>query len=91
MAMTSIDLPLGTALPQFTLPLGGRAGTWSTSQAAGKPLLVLFICNHCPYVIHIAQQLAKLADAWQRDGLAVVAINSNDPAGKSGRCSAPSL
>ena len=79
MAMTSIDLPLGTALPQFTLPLGGRAGTWSTSQAAGKPLLVLFICNHCPYVIHIAQQLAKLADAWQRDGLAVVAINSNDP------------
>ncbi|MEY2341159.1 thioredoxin family protein [Acidithiobacillus sp. IBUN Pt1247-S3] len=79
MAMTGLDLPLGTSLPDFTLPVGGKEGNWSTTQASGRPLLVLFICNHCPYVIHIADKLGELAKGWQHEGLAVVAINSNDP------------
>ncbi len=80
MAMTGMDLPLGTPLPDFDLPHGGAPGRWSTAQRpAGKPLLVLFICNHCPYVIHISKKLGELSGEWQGRGLEVVAINSNDP------------
>jgi thiol-disulfide isomerase/thioredoxin len=79
MAMTGLDLPLGTPLPSFRLPWGGQPETWSSEQAQGKPLLVLFICNHCPYVIHIASRLAELAKKWQEQGVVVVGINSNDP------------
>ena len=43
-----------------------------------KALVVLFICNHCPYVIHIAPALAALAKDYQTKGIAFVAINSND-------------
>jgi thiol-disulfide isomerase/thioredoxin len=41
-------------------------------------LLVLFICNHCPYVIHISKRLGELATQWQQQGVQVVGINSND-------------
>jgi thiol-disulfide isomerase/thioredoxin len=44
----------------------------------GKPLLVAFICNHCPYVQHIADGLSAFANDYQARGLAVIAINSND-------------
>ncbi|PKY10348.1 thioredoxin family protein [Acidithiobacillus marinus] len=79
MAMTAKDLPIGGAMPAFSLPVGGDKTQWSSSSAQGKPLLVLFICNHCPYVLHISQQLGELTRQWQRQGLQVVAINSNDP------------
>jgi thiol-disulfide isomerase/thioredoxin len=46
--------------------------------ATGKGLVVAFICNHCPYVIHIAPQLANLAREYQQKGIDFVAINSND-------------
>ncbi len=80
MAMTGMDLPLGTPLPDFDLPFGGIPGHWSSAlHAPGKPLLVLFICNHCPYVIHISRKLGELSREWQKRGLETVAVNSNDP------------
>jgi peroxiredoxin len=45
---------------------------------AGQPLLIMFICNHCPFVIHMIAPLTALANRAQRDGAAVFAISSND-------------
>jgi thiol-disulfide isomerase/thioredoxin len=45
---------------------------------AGKPVLVMFICNHCPFVIHVRDQLASIGRDYLGKGLAIVAINSND-------------
>ncbi|WP_078083128.1 thioredoxin family protein [Microbulbifer mangrovi] len=78
MALTpSTMIPLGTAMPEFQLP--DPTGTLvSSSDYAGKPLLVMFICNHCPFVKHIATGLADLAEEYMPAGLGIVAINSND-------------
>ena len=68
---------LGTPAPDFALPdTEGR--TVRLADAAGKPLLVIFLCNHCPYVKHIANDLAMLSRKWAERGVAVVGINSND-------------
>jgi peroxiredoxin len=74
----STMVKLGTALPPFSLKdTDGK--TVSDSQFASAPaLLVMFICNHCPYVIHIRKELAALTREFTRKGVAVVAINSND-------------
>ena len=76
----STMLDLGTAAPDFTLlePLTGN--TISLSDFSGKPLVVLFICNHCPFVKLIAEKLAEVANTYQEKGVAFVAINSNDVA-----------
>ncbi len=79
MAMTAKDLPVGGAMPAFCLLHGGRSEQWCSAQALGKPLLVLFICNHCPYVLHIGKRLGELTTLWQQQGLKVVGINANDP------------
>jgi peroxiredoxin len=73
-------LPLGTKAPEFSLPnVDGRSV--SLADFKGKPaLLVAFICNHCPYVKHVADAFAVLAREYQSKGAAVVAINSNDAA-----------
>lgn len=81
MALTpSTMLPLGTTAPDFKLPdTSGR--TVSLADFKNAPaLLVLFICNHCPYVKHIRAGLAQLARDYTPKGVAVVAINSNDVA-----------
>ncbi len=71
-------LPLGTIAPGFQLP-DTNGKVVSLSHFNGAPAtLVMFICNHCPYVIHIREQLAKLGREYQEKGAAVVAINSND-------------
>ena len=80
MAQTpSTMLALGTQAPPFTLqePATGR---WiSSADFTGKAgLLVAFICNHCPYVIHIRSALSALGNHYYQHGLGVVAINSND-------------
>ena len=77
MALTpSTMLPLGTPAPAFSLPdTAGRVR--SNKQFAGEPLLVMFICNHCPYVKHVAPELKRLGDDYA-GRLAVVAISSND-------------
>jgi len=72
-------LPLGTAAPDFKLP-DTNGKTVSLSDFRGKPVLVMFICNHCPFVKHIRAELAKLGRDYQPRGLAIVAISSNDAA-----------
>lgn len=80
MALTpSTMLPLGTAAPDFTLPEPASGTTVSRTRFMGRPLLVAFICNHCPYVKHIADAFAEFAREYQDRGLAVVAISANDP------------
>ena len=70
-------LPLGTAAPDFRLP-DTNGKTVSLSDFKGKPLLVMFICNHCPFVKHIRDGLARLGRDYQPRGAAIVAISSND-------------
>lgn len=74
----STMLELGIKAPDFSLIEPASGTLHHLSDFAGKPLLVIFICNHCPYVIHIARQLALIATVYQQQGIAVVAINSND-------------
>jgi len=73
----STMLELGTQAPDFILPDTTGKQT-SLSDFSGKGLLVIFMCNHCPYVIHLRDALAKLAKEYQAKDLAVVGINSND-------------
>lgn len=76
----STMLPLGTLAPDFSLTnVDGRTISLKDFPNA-KGLLVAFICNHCPFVIHIRSELAKFAREYQAQGIAVVAINSNDAA-----------
>jgi peroxiredoxin len=77
----STMLDLGTEAPDFTLPdpLTGRQ--ISLSDYAGKPLAVIFSCNHCPYVLHIIDSFVDFANAELERGLGVVMINSNDVTG----------
>ncbi len=74
----SAMLPLGTPAADFSLPevLGGARVT--RTQFIGKPLLVMFICNHCPYVQFIRSALAQVTSDYLGRGVAVVGINSND-------------
>ena len=77
----STMLPLGTKAPDFSL-ISTDGRTVSLSDFDGAPaLLVMFMCNHCPYVIHVAPELARLAREYQERGVAVVGISSNDVAG----------
>ncbi len=79
MAVTpSTMAPLGTLAPPFRLPdtEGNLVGLDAVPGAKGY--LVIFLCNHCPYVIHIRPQLAAVTSEYQRRGIAVFGINSND-------------
>jgi peroxiredoxin len=79
MALTqSTMLPLGTAAPGFSLPATDGKLYSLQSFTAGKLLLVMFICNHCPFVQHVRAQLLALARDYQSKGVALVAISSND-------------
>ena len=76
----STMLSLGTVAPDFSLVnVDGRTVSLADFSAA-PALLVAFISNHCPFVIHIADQLAELAEEYQTRGVAIVAIGSNDVA-----------
>ena len=76
----STMLPLGTQAPDFSLP-NVDGSTVSRSDFVGKPgLLVMFICNHCPFVVHLADALAEFAKEYSDKGLAIVGISSNDVA-----------
>ena len=76
----STMVPLGTAAPDFTLPnIDGSMKTLA-DVAGTKGTLVMFICNHCPFVKHVAGQLAELGSDCLSKGIGVVAISSNDVA-----------
>ena len=70
-------LPLGTTAPNFSLPNVDGSNV-STSDYAGKPLLVIFMCNHCPFVVHLRDALAAFGDEYAAKGLSIVGISSND-------------
>jgi peroxiredoxin len=74
----STMLPLGSQAPDFSLPdVDGR--TVSLDDFRDAPaLLVVFMCNHCPFVKHIAEELARLGKDYQARGAAIVGINPND-------------
>lgn len=74
----STMLALGTPAPDFTLP-DTQGKMVSRDDFADAPaLLVIFICNHCPYVKHVREGLSKMVRDYQAKGVAVVGINSND-------------
>jgi peroxiredoxin len=69
---------LGTHAPDFSLPdTDGNTVSLDDFKDA-KALLVMFICNHCPFVVHVADELARLGKDYQPRGVAVVAISAND-------------
>ncbi len=74
----STMLPLGKPAPDFSLPDAAGKIVSLGDFADAPALLVIFMCNHCPYVKHVADVLAKLAEEYQNRGVAVVGINSND-------------
>jgi peroxiredoxin len=74
----STMLPLGTSAPDFSLPDTGGNVVSLGDFAGSRAMLVMFMCNHCPYVKHVADQLKSLSDDYMPNGLAVVGISSND-------------
>ena len=74
----STMLPLGTAAPDFSLTNVVDDSVVSKADFTGRPLLVMFICNHCPFVIHIRDELAKFATEYREKGIGIVGISSND-------------
>jgi peroxiredoxin len=77
----STMLPLGTRAPDFTLPdVCTNKALSLTELRSDIATVIMFICNHCPYVIHIQHKLASIAKDYQQKGVAFIAINSNDAA-----------
>ncbi|MFM9010854.1 MAG: redoxin domain-containing protein, partial [Planctomycetota bacterium] len=76
----STMLPLGTTAPDFDLPnVDGRMVDYATA-AGPRGSVVMFICNHCPFVKHVADELARLGRELMPQGIGFVAISSNDVA-----------
>jgi hypothetical protein len=80
MATPSNTLPLGTKLPPVRLTDAASGAQVDLDELSARKLgtLVLFVCNHCPYVVHIRQELVRAAHDAMDKGFAVVAINAND-------------
>jgi peroxiredoxin len=74
----STMLPLGTKAPDFSLPNVDGKTVSLRDLSGGKGLLVMFICNHCPFVKHLRSALAAFGQEYQAKGLKIVAISSND-------------
>jgi thiol-disulfide isomerase/thioredoxin len=70
--------PLQSTAPDFALLEPKTGNIVALRDFAGQPLLVMFICNHCPYVQRLREGLAEFAKEYQARGLGIVAINSND-------------
>lgn len=68
----------GTEAPVFVLPDTGGVLRTTADVRGEKGLLIAFICNHCPFVLHLIDHFVASASDWQRRGLGVVAISSND-------------
>ena len=79
MPTPSTMLPLGTSAPEFSLRDATTGATVSLADFDDKPVvLVMFISNHCPYVKHVAAELGRIGSDYGKQGVAVVAIGSND-------------
>ena len=78
-ATPSTMMPLGTIASDFSLPDTISGKTLSLSELKGMhATLVMFICNHCPYVLHVNDELVRIAKDYQPKGVSVIAISSND-------------
>lgn len=81
MALTESNmLPLGTTAPGFSLPdtVSGETRSFSGISVGKKATVVMFICNHCPYVIHVNPEIVRLSAEYMAKEVAFVAISSND-------------
>jgi thiol-disulfide isomerase/thioredoxin len=75
----STMLPLGTPLPDFALRDAFSGAEVGVAGLADHPvLLIMFICNHCPFVKHVIPELGRLAEDYGGRGVGIAAINSND-------------
>jgi len=75
----STMLPLGTPMPRFALTDAVSGAEVSADDFADHPaVLVMFICNHCPFVRHVMDEIGRLAVDYGQRGVGIVAINSND-------------
>lgn len=72
-------LPLGTAAPDFSLPdtVSGKVLSLKDVQT-DKGLVVMFLCNHCPYVVHVNDEIVRLSKEYMAKGIGFVGISSND-------------
>lgn len=78
-ATETIRIPLGFPAPDFTLPDTVSGKILSLKDLRGDhATVIMFICNHCPYVKHVNSQLVQLAKDYQPKGIAFIAISSND-------------
>ena len=71
-------LGVGDPAPSFCLS-DSSGSEFDLDAASGRPVLVMFMCNHCPYVKHVAAAIGALTKRWERAGVTAVAIHSNDP------------
>ena len=80
MALTeSTMLPLGTLAPNFHLMDTVSGNYYSLDDLkSDKATVVMFICNHCPYVIHVNPEIVRIANAYKNQGVSFIAISSND-------------
>lgn len=85
MAVESSMLALGTPAPSFTLPQPATGATVSLDELTGPALVVTFICNHCPYVQHVAAGLATLGRDLADQGVPMVGIAGEDLVDRPGR------
>ena len=78
-ATLSTMMPIGTIAPAFELLDTVSGELLSLAELKGdKATLIMFICNHCPYVLHINDELVKIAKKYQQQGVSFIAISSND-------------
>lgn len=79
MAVESMMLELGTKAPDFSLPDTVTGKTLSLSEIKSNiATVIMFICNHCPYVKHVEHELANIAKEYMAKGVSIAAISSND-------------
>ena len=75
----SVMVPLGTEAPHFSLPDTVSGKNYSLEDFMGKTgTVVMFICNHCPFVKHVSHELVKLANDYKNKGIGFAAISAND-------------
>ena len=75
----STMLPIGTLAPVFILPdtVSGQLLSLNDLRSE-QATVIMFICNHCPYVLHVKEELVRLANDYQPKGVSFIAISSND-------------
>ncbi len=73
-------LPLGTVAPAFTLPepATGRMVSLDDIAQGARATVIMFLCNHCPYVLYVNPEIVRIVEEYSPKGVAFVGINSND-------------